>query len=110
MDEIEIRRSNYGTRLRMPLILVVQGLVLGALLCFVTLAPPAEGTMLLVPMAQNTGQTLDSALHNGARFVGRGPLPDSIVVEGRRDMLLSPMLTVGTLVLATSRTPCGQVA
>lgn len=108
MGEITNDRPE-GAR-RMPLMLLVQGVMLWALMCFVTLAPPAEGTMLLVPTAQSTGQTLDSALHSGAKLVGRGPLPDSIVVEGRRDALLSTMISAGTLVIASSRVPCGTIA
>ncbi|MDV3457329.1 hypothetical protein RZN05_10075 [Sphingomonas sp. HF-S4] len=78
-----------------------------AALAAVALAPPAQGRMLLVPLA---GQDADSvavwATQAGARIVGRGPL-GSLAVDGLRGDLLGPALRNATLVVAAPPAACG---
>lgn len=81
----------------------------GALLVFacVALAPPAEGNMLLVPVApQNEGRVVALALARGASVIQRGPLPSSVIVYGRRDSLLGPLAHAGILTLAGGAVGC----
>jgi hypothetical protein len=93
---------------RVPSILPLQLLAAGAALSAITLAPPAEGELLLVPLA---GQSADSvavwATRAGARIVGRGPLPGSLAVEGRTAALTSAALRHATLIAAAPPAACG---
>ncbi|MDP5281258.1 hypothetical protein Q9Q95_20200 [Sphingomonas sp. DG1-23] len=80
----------------------------GVALAAVALAPPAEGEMLLVPLA---GQSADSAAvwatRAGARIVGRGPLPGSLAVRGRTPSLIGAAMRHATLIIAAPPTACG---
>jgi hypothetical protein len=83
--------------------------MLGALLVFacVALAPPAEGNMLLVPVApQSEGRVVALALTRGASVIQRGPLPSSVIVYGRRDSLFGPLARAGILTLAGGAVGC----
>jgi hypothetical protein len=85
--------------------------IAGALLVFacIALAPPAEGNMLLVPVArQSEGHIVALALMQGASVVQRGPLPSSVVVYGRRDSLFGPLARAGVLIVAGSAVGCGR--
>ncbi|WCT75390.1 hypothetical protein PQ455_04820 [Sphingomonas naphthae] len=75
---------------------------LGAL----TLAPPARGQFLLVPVTGHGAAMIAVAAGHGARLVGLGPLPASIVVEGDRDRLAAPLRAEGVLMLAAPATGC----
>ena len=70
------------------------------------LAPPAEGRMLLVPLAGHSGGMIAAAARQGARLVATGPLPASIVVEGDRARLAAPMRAAGVLLLAAPAAGC----
>jgi len=87
----------------------LQIVVAVAALAVIALAPPAQGRMLLVPLA---GQGIDSlavwATQAGARIVGRGPLPGSLAVEGIRSDLLGVALHNATLVVAAPAAACGR--
>jgi len=88
-------------------LVVVQ--ILGALCVFglVALAPPAQGTMLLIPIAgQSEGQMMALALSRGATVVQRGPLPASVIVYGTRQSLLAPLTRAGVLTLAGGAVGC----
>lgn len=83
--------------------------IAGALLVFacVALAPPAEGNMLLVPVApQSEGRIVALALTQGASVIQRGPFPSSVIVNGRRDSLLGPLARAGVLTLAGGAVGC----
>lgn len=88
--------------------LPVQLLAAGAALAAIAFAPPAEGQLLLVPLA---GQDADAvavwATLGGARIVGRGPLPGSLVVQGRTAPLSGAALRHATLMLAAPPAACG---
>jgi hypothetical protein len=93
---------------RSPLALPVQLLAAGAALAAIAFAPPAEGELLLVPLA---GQSADSmivwATRAGARVIGRGPLPGSLVVEARTATLAEAALRHATLITAAPPAACG---
>lgn len=78
-------------------------------LAAVALAPPAQGAMLLVPLA---GQDADSlatwATRAGTTIIGRGPLPGSLAVEGSRYALFTLALRHATLIVAAPPTACGS--
>ncbi|AQR73547.1 hypothetical protein [Sphingomonas sp. LM7] len=74
----------------------------------IAFAPPAEGELLLVPLA---GQNADSATvwatALGARIVGRGPLPGSLTVQGKTATLAAAALRHATLIVAAPPAACG---
>lgn len=74
-------------------------------------APPSDGMMLLVPIRPEASRRIITiAVDQGASLVGRGPLPGSIVVAGRRSAMLSPMIRAGVLVFAAPPAGCGTTA
>jgi len=88
----------------LPLQLLAAGIALSA----IAFAPPAQGELLLVPLA---GQSADSvtvwATRAGVRIVGRGPLPGSLAVEGRTATLIGVALRHATLITAAPPAACG---
>jgi len=83
--------------------------IAGALLVFllIALAPPAEGNILLVPVArQSEGQIVALALTRGASLVQRGPLPSSVIVYGKRESLFVPLAGAGVLMIAGGAVGC----
>lgn len=103
----EIRTS--GGRGRWRTGLVAQCVALSIATAMLAVAPPASGAMLLVPLAATGGDVVNLALARGARLLGAGPLPGSIVVTGRRDALAGAMLRHGTLTVAASPLLCGAL-
>lgn len=88
---------------------LVVGQILGALGIFVliALAPPARGTMLLVPLAgQPESRIVTIALAQGATLVQRGPFPSSVIVSGTRASLLGPLSRAGILTLSGGAVGC----
>ncbi len=83
-------------------IFVIGGI--GALL----LAPPAAGTMLIIPVAGSGVGALNAAIGAGARLVGEGTVPGSLIVEGRRDAMMAAVLRAGGLIVAARPALCGQ--
>lgn len=78
-----------------------------AIFVFIALAPPAQGTILLVPVTgRSEGQILSLALSRGASLVQRGPLPSSVIVYGRREELLGPLTRAGVLMLSGGAVGC----
>ncbi|NIJ20742.1 hypothetical protein FHS95_002434 [Sphingomonas naasensis] len=88
----------------LPVQLLAAAVALGA----IDFAPPAEGQMLLMPLA---GQGADSlavwATVAGARIVGPGPLPGSLVVQGSAGTLAGAALRHATLIVAAPPAACG---
>ena len=77
----------------------------------VSLAPPAQGNILLLPLArQAQGQMVELAVAGGATVVQRGPLPYSLVVYGRRAALIGPLARKGILTLAAGAVGCRSQA
>lgn len=74
---------------------------------FIALAPPAQGTMLLVPVAgQSESRIVALALASGATLVQRGSLPSSVIVYGKRGALLGPLARAGVLTLSAGAVGC----
>lgn len=65
--------------------------------------PPASGPMLVVSL----GGSATAALVGGARLVGRGPLPGSLVIAGERATLVPHLWRHGALALAVPAVACG---
>lgn len=81
----------------------------GALVLFLglALAPPARGTLLLLPVG-GAASPVRLAIARDALLIGRGPI-GSVVVRGDRHALLWPMLRAGVLTLAAPALACGEV-
>lgn len=91
-------------------------LVIGGVLALV-LTPPADGTILLVPLTPAAARALPAlALDGDTRLIARGALPGSLVVRGRRAALGRRLLPHAILPLASSYvgcaapTPAGEAA
>jgi hypothetical protein len=86
-------------------LLWLQGVVLGTAAVAVA-APPAAGPLLLVPVTDAAAATMVAdAVAGGARLVGPGPLPGSLVVAGTRSEI-ARALGPGVLVLAAPPSGC----
>ncbi|ATE66908.1 hypothetical protein [Rhizorhabdus dicambivorans] len=88
-------------------ILIVPAQIATALIAMAgfAFAPPAQGRMLLVPIAGAGASAL--VVDGGARLIGAGPLPGSLVVMGERDRFVGPALLKGILVLSAPPSWCG---
>ena len=74
-----------------------------------TLAPPAEGVMLVAPLLPtSSAATLDWVLPTGAGLVASGPYPGSFVVYGTRSALLATAIKHVTVLLTTRFSGCGS--
>lgn len=88
--------------------LPLQLLTAGTALAAIAFAPPAEGQLLLVPLAGQDADTLTVWAADGdTRIVGRGPLPGSLVVQGRAAALAGAALRHATLIVAAPPAACG---
>ncbi|PCD03094.1 hypothetical protein COC42_01320 [Sphingomonas spermidinifaciens] len=72
------------------------------------LAPPAKGPLLIVPVAGSSVGALNAAIGAGARLVGKGTVPGSLIVEGRRDAMMIAVLRAGGLIVAAQPGLCGR--
>lgn len=93
---------------KFPGTLLLQVALVGVGLTASIVAPPANGVMMLVPVTASTGSALNMAMDHDARFLGAGPIPGSLIVEGRRDALWPAMLASGTMLLAARADWCGK--
>lgn len=83
------------------------GLVLLSLLA-TSFYPAAQGPMALIALdGRDAGALAAPAIERGAVLRGRGPGANILIVDGRRDRLLWPMLTHGVLVIAAPEDWCG---
>lgn len=81
-------------------------LVLGGFL-LLRAQPPAQGNMLLVPMAgQSRSELANFAVGNGLTIVTAGDWTESLVVRGERNRLGWALASEGVLVLATAIEGC----
>jgi hypothetical protein len=95
-------------RAGLPLALAWQGALLLApgLLAF---APPAEGTMLLVPLVPASAASIENVgLGAGATLGTTGPLPASRFVTGERARLLPAALAHGMILVSIAPRICGE--
>ncbi len=77
------------------------------MLLVLALRPPAEGTLLIVPLAAAPGVLASAALAADARLVGRGP-GRSLVVRGTRDRITARLRLGDALLLAAPSPLCGD--
>jgi len=71
--------------------------------------PPAAGRMMLVPLSAGAARGMVAlAIDRGATLVGPGPLPGSLVVDGRRTDLLGGLVRHGVALVAAPAAGCGQ--
>jgi hypothetical protein len=83
------------------------GLALLGLLAL-SFLPAARGPMALIALDGRDAATLAApAIARGATLLGRGPGANILIVEGRRDRILWPMLGRGALVVAAPASWCG---
>ena len=88
---------------------IVQTLIVGIVMLGALLAPPASGSILLVPLhGQAQGAVLQDALAHGARLEGAGPISGTYVVRAERDKLASAMFSSGVLMLAARPLLCSD--
>jgi hypothetical protein len=109
MDRFSLPQINAPSSIRKrPVALAGQCVGVAGVLAVLALAPPARGAMLLVPVASDAGGMVGAAVHAGARLIGAGPLPGSVVVEAERAALLPLMIRRGALVTAANPAACGR--
>lgn len=71
-------------------------------------APPARGRMLLVPLAPGGAAKLPAAaVAGGAKLLGTGPVPGSLVVVADRARLDGVSLADGMVILSAPPLLCG---
>lgn len=81
-------------------------LVLGSV-GWLTLRPPVEGAMLMIPLSDTARSRLpQSVIDRGGQLLTMGAIPGSFVVHGRRDALAQPAM----LLIAADAAACGQVS
>ena len=68
--------------------------------------PPAQGTMLVVPV---TGSAT-AAFAGGGRLIGDGLVPGTLIVTGDRATLVPHLLRNGAVAIAASARSCGDAA
>lgn len=89
--------------------LVAQGGLILFGLTAVYAMPPARGRMLLVPLTHDGRIGLvPAAVAHGARLVASGPWAGSILVEGRRNDLVRPLLGRGVIAISARAGGCGE--
>lgn len=88
--------------------MIAQTLVVGLVMLGAVVAPPASGSILLVPLHGSGGAVLEDALARGARLEGPGPVAGSFVVRADRDRIAPAMLAGGVLMLAARPLLCGE--
>ena len=85
-------------------IAMAQGAAAAASLIVASLAPPARGALLIVPLGATPAHRLLAV--PGVTLRGRGPWPGSLVIEGD-GALFWPALGDGLLVVRGSAASCG---
>jgi hypothetical protein len=85
-------------------------LVLAAtVLLTVVLAPPARGAILIVSFGnEDAGAIARWAIGHGAKPLGAGPVPNSLVVEGSRAALGWAAIERGSVLLTGIFAGCGR--
>ncbi|CAN5477491.1 hypothetical protein BH09PSE4_BH09PSE4_15130 [soil metagenome] len=88
---------------------VAQIALIGAVLGFVALAPPATGRFMLIPITESGARRVAKlAIEQDARLVSAGPFGRSLIVEGTRSRLFVTMLRAGILPIAGFTSACGE--
>jgi hypothetical protein len=79
--------------------------MVAASLAAVSIAPPAVGAMLLIPLKIDA-RPVPSATMRGAAILGTGP-GRTTIVRGERARLFWPLLRAGVLTIAAPAALCG---
>ena len=75
------------------------------------LAPPREGPMMVIPLGDAAvAQTMGWALPEGAAFLGLGPVPGSILVYAKRDLLTASAWQNSSLLIKAPEILCGKIS
>lgn len=91
--------------------MLVQGVAVTLALLATILAPPEEGPMMVIPLdGGRIGQTIVWASGNGTALIGAGPLPGSILVNGKRDQVTQAAWHHNSLVIKAPAIFCGSVS
>ena len=88
--------------------LACQAALAAGLLGLLALTPPARGPILILSLSGDAGAPVRVALAHGARLLGPGPLPGSMVVVGERAALSPAARDAGLLLLAAPFAGCGE--
>lgn len=92
--------SRAGILAQLGLVVVTLGIV--------SVAPPARGAFLLVPLTETAARDVARlAIERDARLIGPGRFGGSLVVQGERGHLLAPMLRRGVMTVAAASFLCG---
>jgi hypothetical protein len=92
---------------RLPWSLCAQVAIALPLVGGLLFAPPAQGTMMLVPLSPAAAHALPALVLTGdTRLISTGPLPGSLIVYARRGDLATRLLAHATLTLASPLTGC----
>ena len=88
---------------------VLQGVLATVAFVAIAFAPPAVGRTLLVPL---DGKPIRQTLldHSMLSRLAQGPLPGSVIVEGRGEVLASALFEQGILMLAVPAAMCREAA
>lgn len=91
--------------------MLAQGVVVTLALLATILAPPEEGPMMVIPLdGGGMGQTLAWASGDGTAFMGAGPLPGSILVNGKREQVTQSAWRHNSLVIKAPAIFCSSVS
>ncbi len=88
---------------------VAQFALVGAAVAGLTVLPPRQGSMLVLPLSPvSDGSTTHWVIRAGASILAAGPTPGSLIVLGNRDSLSTAALHHGSLLLAAPQRFCGS--
>ncbi len=91
--------------------MIVQTTIVLFIMTAALFAPPARGSILLVPLTPAARSALLSgAIAHGARLEGAGPVAGSVVVQAERAALAPAMRAAGVLMIAARPVLCGPIA
>ncbi|MEP9361180.1 hypothetical protein [Sphingomonas sp. KR3-1] len=90
--------------------LTAQLALVGLALVCAAFWPPSQGRMLLVPIGPGAAHMLARAVDGGARLLGSGPFPGSVVVSGDHLALSAALGSEPVLILAAPPALCGSAA
>jgi len=89
--------------------IVAQTLIVAIVMLAALLAPPAAGSILLVPLGPGrSAAMLQQAMDHGARLEGAGLVPGTFVVHAERARIAPAMWHAGVLMLAANPLLCGK--
>lgn len=94
-----------SSRVSLPALQI--GVVVVSLLA-ISFFPGTQGPMALIALdGRDAGKLAGPVIAHGGTLLGRGPRTNILIVQGRRDLILWPMLTRGVLVIAAPASWCG---